>query len=460
MSTKLTHMRHYILTFATLLLVQVSFAQLSGNYTINSEFPSKKNNFSSLNEAILMAQTKGLDGDVVFELATGVYYEPIVIANLQNELGYKLHITANPNQSVLFQNDGLSVLISQSSSVTISNIQFESTTTELYNMVQIQNSANIVIRNSEFIVDDIQNSDKSIFAISHSSHNNVITNNLIKGNSGVLIERKSNNNKVSNNNIYFENYGVKVLSSTNTQIVANNIEGLDGSDYKVGILLDGAVGQIEINANWIVGVSEGLSQELIYRPSENKCSGEMINNIIQSHSNAIHLSNNIEQFNIAFNTVNSNSGSAILIDDQLNNTISKVNLIANNLVVKNSNPVINVKESNCLNQSDYNNFFCTNGQLRLAINGIEKNDLSDLNELSFDNNSISHDPLFIGLGANEFLLSEQSPLIDAGPKATDIGVWYDFDGDARQNITEIGADEFNRTAYDLLISEMQIVLNY
>lgn len=442
------------LFFASLLSLN---AQLSGVYTIDSKESTKKNNFNSLTEASNALRFKGVAGDVTFELAAGFYYEPLVLEGISNDLNFKVTFTNSKGENVNFVNDGLGILISNSENIHVSNIQFTSISTELSSMAILSNASKVTFENNEFLTQESSINHKAVIEVSYSSHNNEFSNNLIKGNSGIEISRLSNNNTILNNHIYFSNLGLSILSSYNTVVESNKIEGNPASQSK-GIVLDGSVGEVFIASNELIQVSEGITQTVTYRPTQDKLSGKIVNNVIHAKQNALTLNNNVTNLQIAFNSLTSQNAAAVSITEEIKASVSNVSILANILMNYNHQNIVFVAKKELLGDVDYNNMYSQATQFKANVGNVQIAKLNDWNTMFASHHSISADPLFAELGVNKYMLSDNSPCIDAGPNALSIGVLQDFDGDERNDVSEIGADEFNKLAYDRILMELQLAL--
>lgn len=447
-------MKNFLLILPALGVLISLQAQLSGAYTIDSKLPTKKTNFSSLSEAAMALQFQGVEGDVTIELKDAQYYEPLVLEGVNNDFGFTVHFTAGENQ-VEFINDGLSLLISNSSNVTLSNMKFSATSTQISSMVQLRNASEIALRNNEFYSGDDKPEYFNIITLSNGSDNNQIVSNTFKGTGGITIERLSNQNAIIGNQFYFQGKGVEILSALNNKVEDNIFKGMN-KQSSTGIVLDGYVGRTEIASNAIQYVKNGITQELIYRPSQEKLSGVIANNVVESFGDAIVLTNNVDNLKIAFNTISVKEGSVLVVRDEIKNTVGKISLLANNMINQEEVPVLDIAKQAFLLSADYNNIYNEQHGFIAKLAGQDVESIEDWKAQTNAQYSISADPDFIETGEMKYLLSEKSPCIDAGPSAFNIGVLADYDGDARGEITEIGADEFNKLALEEIINQIQL----
>lgn len=438
------------------LLFQVQ-AQLYTTYTVDANLPTKKTNFRTIQEAINFFAFEGLSGNVVLELASGVYTEPVVIEGIQSDLDYSLHITNTESGKVQFVNDGLSLYISNSSNVTISNIHFEAISTEISNMVILSNADNVLLESNDFIVSEINNLHKSVIAITNTSQNNIVRMNTLKGASGFEINRLSNNNTVASNDVSFANAGISVLSSLETKIECNLFKGIL-TDFKTGIVLDGFVGDITITSNAILSVNEGISQLITYRPSDQKVSGNIINNLIESKGNTITLNNNVRDLQIAFNTFTSKNSSVIYFSEEIKESVSKITLFANNLLNLSDAPIIYVENPYVIAKTDYNNIYNENGSFYTKIGNVESKNLSAWKLNMNAKNAVSVDPMFVSFGKESYQLAENSPCINAGPNAYDIGslTIVEMEETNLAKNVQVGAGEYDKATFEKLMNEFQL----
>lgn len=447
-------MKKIILLFPVLGLMFNLQAQLSGTYTVDGNSPTKKLNFNSINDAMNALRYEGIEGDVTISFKDAEYFQPLVVEGVSNELGYNVHFTSE-GEKAQFTNDGLSLLVSNSSNVSFSNIKFNAISTEMSNMVMLTNSSEIVIEENEFYTSEKDANFKNILSISSSSDKNTIKANSFKGSGGITVERLSNNNQIIGNQMYFHATGIEVLSALNTRIEGNTLKAMNKQTSK-GILIDGFVGELNIASNAILNVHQGIAQEVIFRPSNQKVSGNIVNNVIESTGNTVALNNNVSDLKIAFNTMSSKEASVIVIKEEIKNSIDNVTLLANNLINEDEVAIIYVANAKNLATTDYNNIYNEGGKFSAKVGAVEVSSLEDWKSNMSADNTISADPIFIQNGDKQYLLSDMSPCIDAGPDAFDIGVLADFDGDERGEITEIGADEFNKFAFDEILNQIQL----
>jgi hypothetical protein len=410
-----------ILSTFTLILVLFlqANAQLCGTYTVDAKIPTKKTNFNTLQEALYKLSYQSLDCDVIIELASGVYNQPIVLEGVQNDLGFNLLITNVSSETVTFENDGLSLFISNSSNVSISNITFKAQSTEMANMVVLSNSNQIVIENNNFLVDNISAAHKCVISVSNTSHDNNVSMNTIKGASGFEVTRLSNNNTISSNDVEFANTGITILSSLNTKVECNLFNGIL-AEYKKGIVLDGFVGNLTVTSNAILAVNEGISQLITYRPSANKLSGSIINNLIESKDNTVSLNNNVQNLQIAFNSFTSENASVIYFTEDIKESVSKITLFSNNLLNLSKDPIIYVENNSLVSMSDYNNIYNENGTFYTKVGVFESTNLATWKATMNAKNSISVDPTFVSFGKESYKLAENSPCTNTGPNTVEV----------------------------------------
>jgi len=433
----------YTITFIIVFIFQAQ-SQLAGIYTVDASRATKKNNFNTIEEALSALTFQGLGGDVVLEIAPGVYNQAIVVEGVDSDLGYSLHIVKQAAGEVKFVNDGLSLMVSNSKNVIVSGIDFEAVSTELSSMIILSNASNIVLESNKFIVNEIHNLHKSVVFISNTSHDNTLSMNVIKGASGFEVRRLSNNNTFASNDVSFANTGIAVLSSLGTKIEYNLFKGIL-ADYKKGIVIDGFVGDIAITSNAILAVNEGISQLITYRPSDQKVSGNIINNLIESKGNTINLNNNVEDLQIAFNSFTSKTGSVIHFTEEIEKSVSKITLFANNLLNWTEAPIIYVASPYLIGKSDYNNIYNENGSFYTKVGNVESKNLEGWKLTMNAKNSISVDPMFVSFDKESYNLAENSPFSNARPPTYDIGALSILEieqTDMAKNNVQVGAGEF------------------
>ena len=438
-----------VITFA-LFFSSVS-AALSGEYTINP-LGNEKSNFNTFSEAITALVYEGIRSDVTFKIADGQYNEPLVISEFVNDENYNVTFTAQ-NGNVVFNSVNYALYLTKSNNIHFENIDFVSTVEKRGGVIQLHNATNNTFKNCSFEMitsgKEVENS--FVVELSMGSNNNTFQNNDVKGVNGFSLTKLSNGNTISSNKIQVDLTAIEVLSATNSVIHDNNISANNIIESK-GIVIDGAVGNIEITANQISGIAFGIEQALTYRPSEAPLSGLITNNVIATEETALSITNNTKALQIAFNTLKAEEAEAMIIKNQLSGNVEEVSLVGNNVIRQSKGNIVQIQSLNLFKTVDYNNLFSFNEFSAMLDNNLIAS-FDTWQEIAGSNNSISTNPKFIGLGNNQYTITADSPCIDAGPNAIVLGIINDIDGDVRDAHAEIGADEFNSLTVSKLVEE-------
>ena len=444
----------FITTIVALLCLSFANASLSGEYTIDATKATKKTNFKTIADAAKAIKFEGLDGNVVFKVMDAELYGPLVFEGVNPDEVAQISFESAGSKKVKVSSEGLGLLVTNSNMISFTNFDFESTSARMSNVIQIVNSDGIAVIGSNVSTKDLSNKDQYLVSIDNTSSNNTLSKNTLIGYKGISITKMSNDNVIESNYIYFDHTGLSILSAQNATVFGNTLKGNLGVAH-TAIKIDGFVGEMEIASNSISNVHLGISQELTWRPSTHKLSGKIVNNVITCEETAVYLTNNIENLKIDFNSFSSKNSNVLFINQEVKNTISNIELYGNNIISHNGLEIIHFSNENFVTAMDYNNIYSHNKEFKIVLG---KNVFTDHAEYKTTFNaahSISADPKYVEVGNAKYLVAEDSPCINAGPNAINIGVVTDYDGDLRGEVTEIGADEFNKLALDNIEQAIQ-----
>jgi hypothetical protein len=200
------------------------FAQLSGTYTIDNSLPSKKKNFNSFSEVVNEIKSKGLSGDVVFNVTPGTYYELIALESVIDDFtNASLTFKSSAEGKVKIVNDALALAVVNSRNITFENFEFESRTASYSNVVKLDNAVNFKMINSSVYTSSVSNSDKALISLASNSEENVFENNFFKGNVIVSVAKFCHNNTFTNNDMNFTAESAVENSSTKDLKMMSNI---------------------------------------------------------------------------------------------------------------------------------------------------------------------------------------------------------------------------------------------
>jgi len=458
------------------------FSQLSGTYTIGST-----GNYTSFNDAVNALTTNGISGPVVFNVQTGTYNERFIIPAITG---------TSASNTITFQSqtgDSSDVLITHAfvnsdslfivkfdttSYITFKSVSFNAvntTTSELYDIILLNNSKNISFLNcsisglgqtggpwisAKYIIQSIEDS--------ISADNLIISNSEIKnGGYGIYLIGKDENTKTSNVNIlnnkftdigsmaielkYYNKskindnnllvspwyYGIYLNTTDSINIIKNNIDLISGNKW--GIYISNSK-HLDIEKNKLINLSTGIY--LYGCDNELGNESKIFNNFISSYR-GIDIDQS-DYYKIYNNSINSSENSLNLA---YGNYIECKNNIFNN---KSSNSCLNIGGGTNL-IFDYNDIY-TSGSILGTWAGANCANLSEWQSTSGqDANSISVNPDFL---SNDDLHTYS---LNINNKAVSLSeITTDIDDETRDaSNPDIGADEFTPLAYNLAILDLQ-----
>jgi hypothetical protein len=205
------------------------FAQLSGVYTIDNSLPTKKKNFNSFAEVVNEIKSKGVSGDVVFNVAPSTYYELIVLEGVIDEFT-NASITfksSSDAQRVKVVNDALALMVVNSRNITFENFDFESRTASYSSVINFDNAINVNISNSRIATTSVSNNDRALIALANNSEQNKFDSNELNGNKIVSVAKFCHNNTFANNDMKFKaEIAVDNNSNKDLNMMANIMNGV------------------------------------------------------------------------------------------------------------------------------------------------------------------------------------------------------------------------------------------
>ncbi len=453
-----------IFIVALILFAQYGYAQLSGTYTIGAT----ASNYTSFSAAISALTTNGVNGPVIFKVASGTYASNFTIPNISG---------SSSTNTITFESAALdsSLVVIQSNSssdfITLSNakhIKFQHLGFNLCKTKLTGNIQDISFSNNKYDFTYSQPISFNIIEIATGANVQYISfnnNYFLKGERAIAFEA-ANGSSISSNIVISDNIfidqrrrgveidGENILISSNYLnaslggLAPPNAMGVD--DY-YGIEIDNCDTNLIIESN-----------KLFFEGST--CvAGIHIHNCDLSSNNIAYIKNNFIKHRVSY------VAHAILVDSSANISVvnnSSLSIYYSNYPYADSTTIINVKfgydnsniilKNNIIDNrtggkafysdspvgsftSDYNCLRSTGPYLIGAQYIGWKTSISSwTSSTTKDINSVSTDPMFSSYMDLHFTNQNFDNL---GTPV--IGVTSDIDGEIRNTVTpDIGADEF------------------
>lgn len=453
-----------IFVIALLLFVQCGYAQLSGTYTIGAT----ASNYTTFNAAISALTTNGINGPVVFKVASGTYASNFTIPSISG---------SSSTNTITFESAALdsSLVVIQSNSssdyITLSNakhIKFQYLGFNLCKTKLTGNVQYISFNNNKYDFTYSQPISFNIIEIAASANVQYISfknNYFLKGERAIAFE-VANGNSISSNIVISENLfidqrrrGVEI-DGNNILISTNHINASLG-----GLAPPNAMGMDDYYGIEIYNCDTNLvieSNKLFFEGST--CvAGIHVLNCDLSSNNIAYVKNNFIKQRVSY------VAHAILVDSSSNISIvnnSSLSMFYSNYPYADSTTIINVKfgadnlnillKNNIIDNrtggkafysdspigsftSDYNCLRSTGAYLIGAQYIGWKTSISNwTNSTAKDINSVSTNPMFSSYMDLHFTNQNFDNL-----GTPIVGVTSDIDGEIRNAVTpDIGADEF------------------
>jgi PKD repeat protein len=456
-----------------LLFAQFSQAQLNGSYTIDPG-SGQPNNYTSFGAAITDLTQMGITGPVEFLVASGTYNEQLAISSISgvsatNKVTFR---SANGNNaSVIIQYSASSsssnyvLQLNNVSYVFFKKMSFSATGSTYSRVIEFSGGASYNMIDSCIIqTSNLTTSTNSYGIYSDGSANtkNTISNNdIIGGESGIHWYGASGNLKDStiffaNNISEFYTNGIDCKYASTTTISSNYIEVRGSANSgSSGIVLSETTGACDIIKNHIVMSTSGLINgiKLLNCTANSSDYGLVANNFSSCQTSGTssiygYYIYGATYYDILANSANltgGGTGSAALYQHYGSNTSFINNIFINN----GTGYSFYASTTSAIFNADYNCLYTTGTYL--ANWGGSKTDLAALQTASGKfANSLQHKASFISstdLHVNDISLNGTGTNISAS-------VSDDFDGEARNNPPDIGADEFTLIPMDIGVSEL------
>ncbi len=424
-------------------------------YTIGSSGAD----FTTLTDAILQMEERGVSRGLTFQFLDGSYNEQISFdyipgLNQSNPLIIESQSLDSSKVDIHYSGTSANNYVLQLANVKYVTFKDLRLTPDDYThsvIVSIGTNAN----DDNFINDNFYQPNLSAYNPDVNSTSGVYTENLIfdgcqfnGGNNGIYLQgngsNQSKNIQISNCTFSkFPNNAVYLKSYDSPYIYKNEISN---SGYGLDLIFSGSSGTLKIIKNKIT--SCGTAGIDIQGGTFSSTSPALVaNNFIASKTNyyEVYLSGssgepkNINFYYNSFNSLafyNNGADKTLYIDSGTN-----IKLVNN--IFKGDDEVL-VEPSGAVTTSDYNDFYTTGTNI-VKYNGTDYTSLSAYQTASSkDSNSISVDP---GFTSFTDLHASTAAVSTGGTPSINTVVSDDIDGELRDNSTpSIGADEFTTTA--------------
>ena len=343
----------FVFTTILLMMAGVSYAQLSGNYTIGGSSPD----YAAISDAVNELQTNGVSGSVTFNLRSNTYEES---GGIERVLYIEQQINGvSETNTITFQPDAATgatvddvilrrivgsyddrgwIAEIRSDGITLNELTFDFADTSTagyhpntsFGLVFFQSGGvtsgvnDITVTGCKMIrTSSVQRSPQGILVLNEAS-NVTIANNLIDGNKdGIIMVGSSSfrtNITISGNTILnlrtnvtavgnWQGYGIRVERGRDNVAIRNNIIDYRNGGYGVaGIKIDTflGTGSLIIEANQVLnGQNDHWGQRRFDGISYTSSYGQaqIINNMISSRSPGFGIHINAPKCFVSFNTV-------------------------------------------------------------------------------------------------------------------------------------------------------------
>lgn len=462
-----------------------------GTYTIAAN--SATANYNTINEAIDTLTIVGVDGPVVFQIASGTYNEQLLLqpfygSSAANTVTFRGETDSTVNIDYLTTNTANYVVkIDGASNIVLDQLGIKSTpastsgsTGNYANAVDIGNADNITLHNSTIRVKGtVNNTNASCIVLQGNVTNLLVDSCWID--SGYY-SCKSNGTVYNYRNITFQNNritgfwfrGIDLQGVVNIDFTANDIRSgvTIASRGLVGIYLQQVDSSIFIQKNKIYLIDEknggkvGLYLKNVKGSAyqwgfiaNNMISGVSVNGTAGSapctNPSAMYIDDGCQYLNVYYNTLRSaaglqNNGNGIAATRGLmiqGSTTHHIQVMNNIIANASKSFAYYVATINNVSASDYNDYF-SEGQY-LAYWGANVATLANLQGTNGkDGNSLSEEPYFVGPNDLHLIMTNFNTKAQYNTDVID-----DIDGTIRPQIPAptIGAHEMERLSHNMSI---------
>jgi len=457
---------------------------LSGTYTIGGTSAD----YSSFHDAALALNQCGINGAVVFNVASGTYNENLNLSYISgisatNTITFQ-SVTGDSTDVILAYDatgtvDNYVVMMNGVSYITFKDMTFEAQDANYARVFVMNNSTHNIDINSNIIkatqVDSFSNNNMAlIFAIDSTlgSDISITNNNLHNGSYGINLlglDNDSSTNWVISNNIIkgHTKKAIWIIKAVSVQITGNDIETDTSShvdDYQ-GIYLENNSGSPVISKNKLLttATSFGYGISLVNSVFDTASYASISNNFIQIFGNTtsnslscgilVFDSKNIDIYYNSIRATGSMSAScALSLYTNLAGSIKNINIVNNNLTNDADGYVYYIKNvDTALFINNHNNLYQFTPNGKFAFLNTVVSSFTDWENVTGGSNLYSINPYF----ANSLDLHVGNNLFK-GLGTSIAGISDDIDGDVRDSSTpDIGADEFELSPWDAMAFGME-----
>lgn len=437
-------------------------ARMSGNYTIGGTNP----NFATINQSVVALSSRGVGGNVFFNIRDGVYNEQIrfspvngassnAVITYQSQSGDSTKVTIRQSSTTATGTNNSTIQIRGASYYKLHDLTIDRTGTNLFAKVLeiIGNSHHITIENCVLRGNGLaSNSVDGAVLVSDVDVDSFITarnNKIVNGTYDILFQgpdliRERGN--VFANNILDSSYAstMRILNQEGLWVEGNQFishrSGTAITENNAIDLVNCIAGtRVEKNIINIADSDKGIS--LLNFNGSSQTRNRIANNMITKSRGIGIFSNGISYTDVVFNSVNLyNLGTANgnCLEANSTSTIDNINLL-NNILVTANGLVYNLPVTATNTNSDYNIFFNGSSNL-ITYGGSTYANLSAFNVATgADSNSRFIEPPF---QSNTNLRLNYNPSFARNGLAFS-AVNTDIDNKTRQNPPFIGVHEFN-----------------
>ena len=429
-----------LLTAALFLIHTVGFAQLSGNYTIDSASATAGTNYQTFAAAVTALTTSGVNGAVTFSVKKGTYVEKVTIPAITG---------ASASNTITFKGLGQDTKVQYNTLSAISIFTI--------------NGADYITIDSLYI-NNLNSNGRGVFFTNQADYNTVqncyITGGGTSNAWGIYARATAtaaakygnNANYLTLKNNTFNNHWISIIlygdpiAKTNGHIIeGNTLEKI----VLRGIQLEG-INSIDILKNQLIGAPTNHDKKGIYTLDCGSTSGTLLiaNNFMYfsgfntKQVNGIQIHNNSKYVNVYNNNVRIMTGNSSSQTLYVASSASNIDIKSNHFVTEKAGQYsMNIVPTSSTITANYNNHYSTiSPNFKVRWGSSTYTNLASYKTGKTPNgaNAQNADPMFVSatdLHVTSVALNNSGVVI--------AGITDDIDGDIRNLTTpDIGADEY------------------